>query len=73
MPHNDDKHTGPDPAWIQTTGPAEAEALLAEVYAGIAGRSGSVANILQCQPLHPEALRRLADGLGVALEHGDES
>jgi alkylhydroperoxidase family enzyme len=57
MPHNDEIHTGPEPAWIDTTGPAEAENLLAEVYAGIAGRSGSVANILRCQSLHPEALR----------------
>lgn len=57
MGHKDEKHTGPEPAWIDTIGPDEADALLAEVYSGIAGRSGSVANILRSQSLHPEALR----------------
>jgi alkylhydroperoxidase family enzyme len=57
MPHNDERHAGPDPAWIETTGPGEAEDLLADVYSGIAGRSDSIANILRCQSLHPEALR----------------
>ncbi len=57
MSHHDEEHTGADPAWIETTGPAEAEGLLAEVYSAIAGRSGSVAKILRCQSLHPEALR----------------
>lgn len=44
-------------AWIEVVEPAEAEGLLAEVYADITGRAGSVANILSCQSLHPEALR----------------
>jgi alkylhydroperoxidase family enzyme len=57
MAHQDEQHAGPEPAWIETTGPAEAEDLLARVYSGIAGRSGSIANILRCQSLHPEALR----------------
>jgi alkylhydroperoxidase family enzyme len=57
MTYDDERHAGPDPAWIETTGPAEADGLLAEVYSAIAGRSGSVANILRCQSLHPEALR----------------
>lgn len=48
---------GHHPAWIETIPPSEAEGRLAEVYAGIVGRSGSVAHILQCQSLHPEALR----------------
>lgn len=45
------------PAWIQTVGPDGARGLLAEVYRGIAGRTGDVANILQSQSLHPEGLR----------------
>ena len=45
------------PAWIDTIAPDDAEGLLAEVYEGIAGRSGSVAHILSCQSLHPEGLR----------------
>lgn len=45
------------PAWIRIIPPAEADGTLAEAYAEIAGRSGSVANILGCQSLHPEALR----------------
>lgn len=45
------------PAWIRTVPPEEAEGALAEVYAGIAGRSGSVAHILRSQSLHPEGLR----------------
>ncbi len=57
MSHQDEKHTGPEPAWIETTGPAEAEGLLAGTYSAIAGRSGSVANILRCRSLHPEAMR----------------
>jgi alkylhydroperoxidase family enzyme len=56
MTHDDAQRAGLDPAWIKTTGPAEAEGLLAQVYSGIAGRSGSIANILRCQSLHPEAL-----------------
>lgn len=47
----------PPPAWIETIPPSEAEGPLKEVYAGIAGRSGSVANILGCQSLQPEAMR----------------
>lgn len=46
-----------DPAWIKTIPPSEAEGHLAAVYAGIVGRSGSVAHILQCQSLHPEGLK----------------
>jgi len=57
MPERNEKGTSHSRAWIETTGLAEAEGLLAEVYTTIAGRSGSVANILQCQSLHPEALR----------------
>ena len=45
------------PAWIDTIPPGDADGLLAEVYEGIAGRSGSVAHILSCQSLHPEGLR----------------
>lgn len=47
----------PPPAWIETIAPSEASGLLEEVYAGVAGRSGSVANIIGCQSLHPEAMR----------------
>lgn len=46
-----------DPAWIGTIAPSEADGPLAQVYAGIVERSGSVAHILQCQSLHPEGLR----------------
>lgn len=45
------------PAWIDTVPPDEATGNLAEVLAGIAGRSGSVAHILLCQSLHPEGMR----------------
>ncbi len=47
----------PAPAWIRTIAPDEAEGVLSEAYARIAGRSGSVAHILACQSLHPEGLR----------------
>lgn len=43
--------------WIETIPPSESGGLLEEVYAGVAGRSGSVANIIGCQSLHPEAMR----------------
>lgn len=46
-----------EPAWIRTISPGEAAGRLADVYARIAGRSGSVAHILSCQSLHPEGLR----------------
>jgi len=46
------------PAWIRTIDPGEATGALAAVLSGIAGRSGSVAHILSCQSLHPEALRK---------------
>lgn len=46
-----------DPAWIETHGPDTAPDDLAQVYAAIAGRSGSVAHVLRSQSLHPEALR----------------
>lgn len=54
-PHDRD----PDdrPAWIDTIPPENADGLLSDVFAGIAGRSGSVAHILLCQSLHPEGLR----------------
>ncbi len=56
---NDDASQQPQgaPAWIAVIPPAEADGLLAEVYAGVAGRSRPVANILACQSLHPEGLR----------------
>lgn len=59
---NDEYETEPgqpegEPAWIETVLPSEATGYLADVMAGIAGRSGSVANILLCQSLHPEGLR----------------
>lgn len=46
------------PAWIRTVGPEGATGTLGDVLTGIAGRSGSVAHILLCQSLHPEALRK---------------
>jgi len=49
--------TRSDPAWIRTIAPHEATDGLADVLAGIAGRSGSVAHILLSQSLHPEGLR----------------
>jgi alkylhydroperoxidase family enzyme len=59
---NDEYETKPgqpesEPAWIETILPDVATGDLADVMAGIAGRSGSVANILLCQSLHPEGLR----------------
>lgn len=53
----DDDPASPVPAWIRTVPPPEADGALAEVYAGIAGRTRSVAHILRCQSLHPEGLR----------------
>lgn len=50
-------HEGADAAWIETVPPAEADGRLAEVYRRIAGRSGKVAHILECESLHPEGLR----------------
>lgn len=50
-------NAGAAPAWIETVASADAEGTLAEVYGRIAGRSGSVAHVLRCQSLHPEALR----------------
>lgn len=44
------------PAWIATVAPEDADGPLADVYQRIGGRSGSVAHILRCQSLHPEAL-----------------
>lgn len=44
-------------AWIRTIPASEADGTLAEAYAAIAGRSGSVANILASQSLHPEGMR----------------
>jgi hypothetical protein len=56
--HGDTRREREDaPAWIEVISPAEADGPLAEVYAGVAGRSRSVANILGCQSLHPEGLR----------------
>lgn len=52
-----DRDMSDRPAWIDTIPSEEADGLLADVYAGIAGRSGSVAHILLCQSLHPEGLR----------------
>lgn len=46
-----------DASWIEMVAPSESEGALSEVYAGIAGRSGRVANILGCQSLHPEGMR----------------
>jgi alkylhydroperoxidase family enzyme len=48
---------GTSPAWIHTIGPHDAVGPLGDIYAGIAGPSGSVANILRSQSLHPEGLR----------------
>ena len=45
------------PAWIETVRRDEATGSLADVLNEIAGRSGSVAHILLCQSLHPEAMR----------------
>ena len=47
----------PAPAWIDTVAPSDAEPELADMMARIGDRSGSVANILLCQSLHPEGLR----------------
>ncbi|MFW6088220.1 MAG: carboxymuconolactone decarboxylase family protein [Gemmatimonadota bacterium] len=52
-----DRDPADRPAWIDTVPREKADGLLADIYAGIAGRSGSVAHILLCQSLHPEALR----------------
>lgn len=58
MPDLDDAGGAPsDPAWIETIAPDEATGDLADVLAGIAGRSGSVAHILLSQSLHPKGLR----------------
>lgn len=46
------------PAWIRTIEAGEATGDLDEVLTSIAGRSGSVAHILLCQSLHPDALRK---------------
>lgn len=55
MPESD---SAAAPAWIRTIDPGEATGDLEEVLTGIAGRSGSVAHILLCQSLHPDALRK---------------
>lgn len=57
MPDSSDARGPSDPAWIETITPGEATGGLADVLAGIAGRSGSVAHILLSQSLHPEGLR----------------
>lgn len=57
MSQDEARQPGREPAWIDTIAPADAEGPLAEVYARIGGRSGSVAHILRCQSLHPEGLR----------------
>jgi alkylhydroperoxidase family enzyme len=44
-------------AWIETIAPDAAQDLLAQVYRGISGSTGEVANILRSQSLHPEGLR----------------
>lgn len=63
MPHDpetdQDRHpdADSDAAWIGTLSPSDADGILAEVYSGIAGRSGTVGHILRSQSLHPEGLR----------------
>lgn len=54
---NEPREAQSNPAWIDTISPNEATGGLADVFAGIAGRSGSVAHILLCQSLHPEGMR----------------
>lgn len=57
MPQDDMNGAGREPAWIDTVAPSDAQGPLADVYARIVGRAGSVAHILRCQSLHPEGLR----------------
>lgn len=71
---------GREPAWIDTIAPSDAEGTLAEVYARIVGRSGSVAYILRSQSLHPDGLadhyalyRTLMFGRGVLSRADRES
>ena len=57
MPQDELPEPDPAPAWIETVAPGDADGTLAEVYQRIGGRAGSIAHILRCQSLHPEALR----------------
>jgi len=44
-------------AWIEAIHPEDAQGTLREAYEYVSGPSGSVANILRAQSLHPDGLR----------------